>query len=222
MPLNIAKDSYRKFPIDEILIVTLPWGHGFTDELKSGLTLSINQAQRLNMKNIVIPSLAVRYDDHGTNSLSLNDFFKVLFAAVPFADHPDNVYLSIYTQWPTFEIELAMRTINDAWHVAVMDESGDYVINHRDIRLILLALFICLITCSFYVSYTLKTFLIISVSFIAFSVSATNWIDPLVAGGNPRSQLWVEIATLLVIAVAFPVIGGWSAKNLFEDEKPSP
>jgi hypothetical protein len=219
LALNIPKDKYQRFPIDRVFIVILPEGHDYLDRLKSGINRSLIRSQRAGLKNVVIPPLGVRYDDHGVNSVALPDFFQTLFSAVPTADHPDNIYLSLYKLWPTFELEAAVQAINSVWQAAVIDEGGDYVLYRRDVRLVLIALVMCLIVCSFRVRYSVKNFLIIAISFVGLGLGANKWVEPLVAGDNYAAQLAVQVVTLIIFALAFPIIVTWNPRNLFGGDK---
>ena len=109
-----------------------------------------------------------------------------------------------------------MEALNEAWRQTVTDEQGNYILYRHDLRLIMVALLICLIVCSFSVKYTLRNFLIISVGFVALALGADKWFTPLVAGSNANTQLEAQALVLLIMAVAFPIIVTWNPKDIFD------
>jgi hypothetical protein len=179
------------------------------------LTRSLTISQRAGVANVVMPPIGVRLDDHGNNALSLSTFFKTFFSAVPVADHPDSIYLSLHKSWPSFELEAAIQALNAAWQQAVSDKDGDYVLYRRDIRMVLAALLICLLACGFRVTYSLKNFLIITLTFVGFGIGANKWVEPLATEQSPNVQLLVQIIILIALAAAFPIIVTWNPKDVF-------
>jgi hypothetical protein len=172
-------------------------------------------AERKNIKNVVVPMLATRWDDSGNNSLSLNRFTNLFFESITPTEHPFTIYLSLYKSWPTFELESASQAVNAAWSVSQVNEGGnDFIIYRRDLRLSLVSLVLCLFVCGFLVTYTVKNFLIVSMSYLGLAIGASKWVD-LVSGQGSTNQLMSQIAVLIVIAVAFPLIVMWNPKDIF-------
>jgi len=215
-PLGLSDAEYRSFPINRVLVVALPIGHPDTAELKKALVRTMITSQDAHIANLVVPPLTVRIAEHATDSLSFSDFFQAFFSAIPVADYPDRLYLSLDQSWPTAELQSAMESLNVAWHQTVTDEEGNYVLYRHDLRLIMVALLVCLIVCSFSVKYTLKNCLIISIAFIALALGADQWFSPLVAGGNANSLLEAQAVVLLTMAVAFPIIVTWTPRKVFD------
>ena len=216
VPLGLSDAEHQTFPINRVLVVALPTGHPDAAELKKALARTMIASQDDNIANLVVPPLTVRIAEHANDSLSFSEFFQTFFSAIPMADHPDRLYLSLDQSWPTSELQSAMESLNEAWRQIVTDEQGNYILYRRDLRLIMATLAVCLLVCSFSVKYTLKNFLIISVAFIALALGADKWFTPLIAGSNAGALLEVQAVVLLVMAVAFPLIVTWNPKNVFD------
>ena len=216
VPLDLSDVERRSFPINRVLVVALPTGHPDKDELKKALVRTMIVSEEAHLTNLVVPPLTVRIAEHAKDSLSFSEFFESFFSAIPIADYPDRLYLSLDQSWPTSELQSAMEALNEAWRQTVTDEQGNYILYRHDLRLIMVALLICLIVCSFSVKYTLRNFLIISVGFVALALGADKWFTPLVAGSNANTQLEAQALVLLIMAVAFPIIVTWNPKDIFD------
>jgi hypothetical protein len=215
-PLDLSDAEHQVFPINRVLVVALPIGRADAAELKKALVRTMIASQDAHIANLVVPPLTVRIAEHAKESLSFSDFFQTFFSAIPIADYPDRLYLSLDQSWPTSELQSAMESLNEAWRQIVTDEQGDYILYRHDLRLIMAALIVCLIVCSFSVKYTLKNFLIISLAFIGLSLGADKWVTPLVVGSNANALLEVQAVVLLIMALAFPLIVTWNPKNVFD------
>ncbi len=220
LALHVPASNFRSFPVDHLLIVALPEGHPDPKNLQAALAQALTVSQRKRLANVIVPTLAVRWDDHGKNALSPSDFFDTFFGGLPVADHPDRIYLSLYKSWPTFQLEETAEALNTRWKLSVSDAEGDYVLYRREIRLVLCALVICLLACSFSATYTLKNFVIIALSFVTLGFSAGKWVAPLVVEQGAGAQLLVQIVILVVLAIAFPIIVTWNPKEVFDKDKP--
>jgi hypothetical protein len=213
--LNIPAEGYRSFPIDHFFFIVLPTGHPDPERLKKAFGRALDLGQGLGIENFIIPCLATRWDDNGKNALALDQYFKTFFDGLPTATHPDTIYLSLYKQWPSFELEAAVEALNATWQASTEDKDGDYVVYRRDLRLVLIALIICLLVCDFLVKYTLKNFLIVALGFAGLGLGANKWIDILVPGQSANVQLAIEVVILIIFAMAFPIIVTWNPKEIF-------
>jgi len=216
VPLDLSAAELRLFPINRVFVVALPTGRPQEDELKKALGRTMIVSQEAHIANLVVPPLTVRIAEHAKDSLSFSDFFRTFFAAIPIADHPDRLYLSLDQSWPTSELQSAMEALNAAWRQTVTDEEGNYILYRRDVRMIMLALLVCLIACSFSVKYTPKNFLIIFFGFVAIAFGADKWFTPLVVGSNANALLEAQAIVLLIMAIAFPIIVTWNPKDVFD------
>ncbi len=216
--LDLSATEHRQFPVNRIVLVALPTGHPDATELRKALVRMMIVSQEANIANLVVPPLTVRIGEHAKDSLSFGEFFQAFLSAIPIADYPDRLYLSLDQSWPTAELQDAMESLNGAWRQTVTDEEGNYVVYRHDLRLTLVALVVCLIVCSFSVNYTLKNFLIIFFAFIGLALGADKWFAPLVVGGNANALLEAQAVILLIMAVAFPLIVTWNPRNVFDTQ----
>jgi hypothetical protein len=212
--LHIPTKNYHRFPLNEILVVALPRGHPDAADVEAGLRRALQIADRKKISNIFVPCLATRWDDNGKNSLSLSDFFIIFFKAIPQAERPHRLYVSLYYGWPTFQLEDATEALNAAWQETFTDSEGVSQFYRLDIRLILCLLALCLVICAFVVQLTVKNVLIISVAFVGLAYGSKTWIDLLIQG-DEHLALFVKIGVFTAIALTFPVLVTWNPKDIF-------
>jgi hypothetical protein len=216
IPLHIPENNYRRFSVDDLLVINLPMANGHPNPkyVETGLKEALNIADRKNFVNIVVPCLVARWNDTGENSLYLSEFFRIFFKSVPLAEKFDRIYLSLYYGWPTLQLESATRALNAAWQETMMRSTEGVKLYRVDFRLIMCFLEVCLIVCAFIVRFTFKNTLIIVVGFVGLAFGSKTWIDSIVEQESGMALL-VKFAVLSVLALAFPIIVTWNPKDIF-------
>jgi len=128
---------------------------------------------------------------------------------------PRDVYLSFYTEWPSFYLETAISALNARWRSSFEKEYQFPGAYRREFREIFLFLSLCLFITSFSVRATFKNFCIISLSFCAAALGATSAIDFLAQGQGPGVAWFVELLTFAILAIGFRYFVTWDPKNIF-------
>jgi hypothetical protein len=219
LPLHISEDKFPGFPLNYILIIALPAGHPESEDVESGLKRVFQQAERLGIVNIIVPTLATDWKNETNNHLlSLGDLFGAMFDAINLGEYPKYIYISLYKQWPTFQLENAAATLNEAWIKTTEDATDPVPLYRAEIRLTLIFLIVCLITCGFLVRYTVRTFLIVAVSFVTLAVGTKELLAFLSLDSGPIYGLFVRIGVLSVLALGFPAIVSWNPKDIFKQK----
>jgi hypothetical protein len=219
LPLHIPVDKFLSFPLNYILIIALPVGHPETEDVESGLKRAFQQAERLGIVNIILPVLATNWKNETNNHLlSLGDLFGAMFDSINSGEYPRDIYVSLYKEWPTFQLENAAATLNEAWIKTTEDATDPVPLYRAEIRLTLIFLLLCLITCGFLVKYSVRTFLIVAVSFVTLAVGTKELFAFLSVDSGPIYGLFVRIGILAVLALGFPAIVSWNPKDIFKQK----
>jgi len=216
LPLHTSADKFPGLPLNYILIIALP-RHPDSDDVESGLKRAFQQAERLGIVNIILPELATNWQNETNNRLlSLGDLYGAMFSSINSGEYPRYIYVSLYKQWPTFQLEGAAATLNEAWIKTIEDATDTVPLYRAEIRLTLIFLIVCLMTCGFLVSYTVRTFLIVAVSFVTLAVGAKELLAFLSLDSGPIYGLFVRFGVLAVLALGFPAIVSWNPKDIFK------
>src|SRR5262245_50334331 len=220
LALNIPREHYRRFPINHLFILLFEQGPsgGNKDVISKGIIEILDMADKENILTLIIPCLAYNWEDK--NSLSFIDFFQPLFDSLSDTNGPRNIYLSLYTDWPTFTLEEAVTALNRAWENHSRGFSGHVPVLYRnDFRLTLLSLSLCLLVSSFFVPLAAKNYLIIVSSFTGSAVGAGKIIDFVTQGHSSTFHFFIQVSILAVLAVGFPFFVDWNPKNLFSKDR---
>lgn len=106
--------------------------------------------------------------------------------------------------------------MNEAWIKTIEDARDPVPLYRAEIRLTLIFLIVCLITCGFLVKYTVRTFLIVAVAFVTLAVGAKELLAFLSLDSGPIYGFFVRIGVLAVLALGFPAIVSWNPKDIFK------
>jgi hypothetical protein len=127
---------------------------------------------------------------------------------------PSSIYLSLYSRWPTFQLEDATSALNAVWQEIRQTSEMSYNIYRLDFRVLLCFLEVCLLVCALKVPLTLKNGAIIIFGYFGTAVGSKGLIDA-VAPGETRFALWLKLGVFLFIALLFPFIVTLNPKDLF-------
>jgi hypothetical protein len=165
---------------------------------------------------VLVPCLATNWmKPELKDAIPFSFFFNAFLDALPQAPRPTNVYLSLYSQWPSTVLEDATLALNSAWGQRTTKFYDICPFYRRDFRLTMLFLELCLIVCAFRIDLTLKSFLISSVAFVGLSLGNDKWVQFFVPQDRPNLQLVLQLAILSVLSIGFPVVVRWNPKDLF-------
>jgi hypothetical protein len=216
--LQIPAKAHSIFPIDDLYIALFTAGSPVDpDELSKGITSAIVEAQARGVQNLVLPCLGRNWEHSGdSNSLSFGDFFSSAFQSITTDSSTPSIHFSLYKEWPSFEIEDAVGSLNASWRAVAFPKQppSEGLFYRANLRLTVIFWFVCLLVSSFYTLPTLKHFAIISVGYLGMAVGSDKLID-FMTQGRPQLGVYIRVATLLILAVGFPVIVSWNPKDLF-------
>ncbi len=210
--LDVPKERYREFPVDHLYALTLTKADPERDYLPEAFRRIIRLADKDAVSNLIIPCVGTNWERSG--SLEFDEIFRPFFEGLEGADHPRDVYISLYAEWPSFQLEEAVTSLNSTWD-AYFQKPGQWAFYHRDFRLFLFFLSVCLLVSSFYAPLTIKNFLIISGAFLGTTRGSGTVLAFLTQGYSLKFVFAVQILTLTALSVGFPFIVKWNPKDLF-------
>jgi hypothetical protein len=214
--LDVPEDQYYRFPIKHLFVLLIEQGDSgqSKDVISKGITGIIEKAERKNVSTLIIPCIG--YNWANKNSIVFDDFFRPVFQSLTLASAPRQIYLSLYTNWPTFVLEQAVSSLNGIWKENFQASYGRIPVPYRaNLRLILLLLSVCLLVCSFYAPLTFKNFLIIVSSFVGSAVGSNSLITFLTQGYDASFRIFVLAIVLIILAVGLPFFVHWNPKDIF-------
>ena len=114
LPFDLKIPSVQRhlFPVDDLVVATFEQGWSADEDFK-WVTSAFEIAERRTASNLIVPCLGRNWRDRHT--IDFGKFFGNFLGQVPMGKRPVNVYFSLYTQWPSFELEDATEALNTAW-----------------------------------------------------------------------------------------------------------
>jgi hypothetical protein len=222
--LHVPEENYGQFPIDHLLMVMLPRYHPDPHDphpdprgLQKGIRNALELAGSMRLSNVMLPSLGANWTRaNPKNAVPFSVFFGSFFDALPLDRRPTNVYLSLYSGWPSSVLEDAVLALNSAWEQQTSKFHDILPLYRRNFRFTVLFLELCLIVCSVWMRLTLKNFLIVAAAFVGLSLGIDKWVELLAPQDSPNIQLIVQLVILTVLSLGFPVVVRWNPKDLFD------
>jgi hypothetical protein len=206
------------FSVDHLLLLKL---HDqkkeiFASELQELLSL----AGQEHLSELVLPCLGSDSDIKGRDRLSCADTYTASFQGLGSGESPESLYFSLYKRWPDVIIAQELESLNGAWKSALAREATKYgpipILHEADVRLMLLFLSVCLLTCSFRIQLTFRNFLIICVSFIPVALELQDKLTPLISQLFESSPAWaIKSSLLAVLSSGYLFFISFDIKNLF-------
>lgn len=213
-PLDLPGDKYSEFPLNFLFIVVFEYGNVKEDQLTQGIKSVLDAARQQSMSNLVLPCVGVNSDNR--DSSKFNDFFSAVFAAFTATDRPLNIYLSLYSEWPTFVLEEAVAGLNGSWQT--LPKESVTSLYRRDLRLTLLLLIVCVFVSSFFTQLTIVNFLLITLGFAASGTAANKALDFFAQGYPATFRSVLQVLILTILALSFPFIVNLSLQKVFTNE----
>lgn len=214
--LPVPRENYHELPIDRVYaVVADSAGQSNQKVLLSAIPQTVEQARRDNISSLVFPCIGYNWENK--NSPAFDEFFAPLFDSLSTDGGPRCIYIPLYTNWPTFTLEHAVKSLNNSWEKLVdASMSGAmFRIYRGDYRWTLLFLTVCLFVSSFYAPLRVKNFLIITVAFIATATGAVKSLEFFTEGHGIVFASIAKISTLAFLAGGFPFLINWNPKSVF-------
>jgi hypothetical protein len=221
LQLSLTPEQRQRFPVDWIFVAVLTRESGSVNEEYLGKiseTLMTLAAQK-EIATLALPAIGYNWEDD--HPMSLDSIFRSVLNALKAGPAPARIYFDLYDQWPTFVIERAVTALNGAAEQFVQPAAGEKEIHHRDLRLLLLLLSLCLAVSAFVAPLNLRAFLIISAAYIGLFLGSGAAINLLTGSLEPGTRTIVQIVIYLALAVAFPFIARWKLDLVFGSRESS-
>ncbi|MCU1331965.1 MAG: hypothetical protein JWM08_957 [Candidatus Angelobacter sp.] len=220
--LHVPQSKRSRFPVDELYMAVFEKGVPIDAvELGSAVSSASKLGNQQGIKNLILPCLGqVWQHPNDADSLTFKDYFPAVFQSIgPDADSP-NIRVSLYRQWPSFELEEAIGQFNSSWEDAAYSQMSETrsTFFHSQFRTLMLSCALCLFVCVFLIEPSVKSCLIISVSYLGLALGSDTMVK-FFTEGHPRFAPILHVGTLLFLAVGFPFIVLWSPKDLFSKKE---
>jgi hypothetical protein len=187
--------------------------------LETALARVIADAEGADLKALALPCIGYQWNNK--NSPSFNQIFGSLFKALKGSHRPLDLFISLYSNWRTADVEKAVEAVNVAWTTGEGSDAGLLPSLYRGrYRILLLLTTICLLACMRRAQNTVKSFLLIVAAYVGAAWGLAKLIEHFTK--NYPEQL-VEIAVTtswVVLALGFPGFVGWDVKDVFSVKKP--
>ena len=110
--LKIPTSNRSSFPVD-CLIVSVFEAISSENEHFKWVKTAFEIAAEKQADLLIVPCLG--RDWHDKNTIAFEDFFRFFLEEVPDGSRPASVHFSLYSQWPSFELEDAVKSLNSEW-----------------------------------------------------------------------------------------------------------
>lgn len=215
LQLSLTPEQRRRFPVDWIFVAVLEQANGATNEDYYGEIFKkvANLAARENIATLVVPAIGHNWEDG--NATAFDYIFRSAIDALKPEPAPTRIYFDLYDQWPTFVIERAVTALNNAAEQFVRPAAGEKEFHHREFRLLLLLLTLCLGASAFVAPLTFRAFLIISCAYVGLFLGSSSAISLFTGSLNANARLMVQTGIYIALAIAFPFIAQWKLDLVF-------
>lgn len=221
MQLSLTSEQRRKFPVDWIFVAVLEREDGMTnadyyDEIFADV---MQLAAQKDVATLVVPAIGHNWkDDHAS---AFDDIFRSAIDALKPEPAPARIYFDLYDRWPTFVVERAVTALNATAEQFVQPAAGEREIHHRDLRLLLLLLTLCLGASSFVAPLTFRAFLIISCAYVGLFLGSGAAIGLFTGSLDAGVRTIVQIGIYVALALAFPFIANLKLDLVFGPRSPN-
>ncbi|HKF44472.1 MAG TPA: hypothetical protein VKG01_15350 [Thermoanaerobaculia bacterium] len=220
LSLNLAGPQHDLFPIDRLFVILISKGPSGerADDIGKGIAEAVALAGKEKIRNLIVPCVAYNWEDR--NTMAFSGFFEPVLKAAVESEAPRNLYLSLYSGWPTSSLEDAVGSFNQVWQESsrAPDRTGT-VLHRSEIRLILLLLPVCILASANAAAMTMRNYVIIVTSFVASALGTGKTVDAVTQGYGPSVSIVARAICLIVLAASFPLLVNWNPKNIFGQKK---
>lgn len=214
IPLNLPPAARAMFPIDHLIVVVFERGPSSNYSLEDVLPLVLSTARTADVEALVFPCIG--YQWQAKNSLTFDQVLKPLFAAMDTSEGSMDIFISLYSLWPTFVLEEAVSSINHAWRGLAEAESWLAMLHRGKYRVLLVLLSVCLAASTRQVQGTWKSFLLISAAYLGLGAGFAELVEFLAPNYSALIGDTLLVAGWLVLALGFPVFLRWDVKEAFK------
>lgn len=218
--LQLSNSERERFPVDRLIIVALkpPDAKDAADPLAKAISAVIADAESARLKSVALPSIGYQWNEK--KSPTLDHIFRSVFNALKGSHRPFDLYVSLYSNWHTADIEKALEAVNAAWSSEEAASDGLLSRLYRGrYRILLLFTSICLFACTRKAENTMRSFFLIVGTYVGTALGLAELIGKFT---QTYPQEPVEIAVViswLVLALGFPVFVGWDIAKIFHISK---
>ncbi len=216
--LALPTDKYHEFPVDYLFLLVCESGNLEKQDLDKGIKRVLDLAQKEKISSLVLPGVGINWEARNLSG-KFDEFFGAFFTNLSATDRPLNIYLSLYTQWPSFVLEAAIASVNSSWDAGFQKPNETSTLYRGSFRLIMLFLCLCLFVSSFFATLTLANFFVISLSFVGSAIGSNKLVDFFTEGYPPSIKSVLKIIVLTVLAFGFPFIVGLSPQKIFKKDE---
>jgi len=218
--LNLSESERARFPVDRLIVVVLnrPGSKESAGGLETALAGVVADADRADLKALAVPCIGYQWKQK--NSVTVDPLLGSVFKTLNGPHRPFDLFISLYSDWPTPVIEKAVGAVNHAWAVSPSIHPGVLSSLYRGrYRIVLLLTTICLLACTRRAQNTVKSFLLILAAYLSAALGLAELLGRF-AKNYPEQP--IEIALLVswvALALGFPVFVGWDVKDVFRARK---
>jgi hypothetical protein len=221
LPMHIPAAMFGQFPVNRLYVVGIK-SHGTQDNdgrkqqldiLENDLKAVMSQARNDGISNLIVPCIGVDPGDSATPEFK--EFFPLVFAASDPVRGPQNIYISLYRDWNDPARRGARVALRSAWTDACSASARGSVFVREELRLVLAAIFICLLVSSLHVEINLKNFLIIACSFAGLGYASLSLAQYFIGDWSATYRLAAHVVVLGALALLFPVLPRFNPGEIF-------
>jgi hypothetical protein len=220
LDLNLSDSERARFPVDRLIVVVLnpPGSKENGIALETALAGVVADADGADLKALALPCIGYQWDEK--NSVSFDQIFRSAFKALKGSHRPFDMFISLYSDWPTSVVEKAVAAVNLAWTAGEGTHPGLLSSLYRGrYRILLLLTTICLLACTRRAQNTVKSFLLILGAYLGAAFGLAELLDRFTKN-YPQQPVEITVVTLwVVLALGFPIFAGWDLKDVFPHKK---
>jgi hypothetical protein len=218
LDLQLTAAERNSFPVDRLIVVVFEksGSANSAEVLGPAMARVIADADNAGLAALAVPCIG--YQPTDKNSLTFEDIFRALFAAFDGNHRPLRVFVSLYTEWPTFALESAVSAFNESWRTSFGADPGWQLLRIR-YRMLLPLITLCLVVCRRRAEHTIKSLLLISVAYIAIVASLTNVVEFFTKDYPERPVSIILFVAAAVLALGFPVFLNWDVRDVFRRKR---
>jgi hypothetical protein len=120
-PLIIPNVARTSFPVDNLIVAVYEEGSSGQVGDFEWVKTAFQIAEKQGADWLIVPCLGREWRDK--NSIDFQTFFQSFVKEAPIGDRPPSVCFSLYRQWPSFELEDAVKSLNSEWGPSSMRAS---------------------------------------------------------------------------------------------------
>jgi hypothetical protein len=220
--LRLSESERTQFPVDRLIVVVLKRLDAKEDGtvLETALARVIADAEKAELNAVAFPSIG--YQANKENSPSFNQIFGGLFKALKQTHRPLDLFISLYSNWRTADVEKAVAAVNVAWTTREGAGPGLLPSLYRGrYRVLLVLTTVCLLACMRRAQKTIKGFLLIIATYVGGALALAEFVERFTRNYPEQLVEILVIISWLGLALGFPGFIGWDIKQAFVKKRKS-